>query len=174
MGGIKMKLKKKQDKFDGKVTSWTQRVGVSIIGILTALGTGLIVYTGVMAATYDQPNSNNEYLTYEDVQEEQTETITEEQPSDEITAEVDSSSEDTSNQTSTNEQTPVQTNNSEAYCNRDSVNVRAQAATGTEIIGNLSAGDYVKVLDRYYSDDWIQVSFEGKTGYVYAEYLTFK
>ena len=72
------------------------------------------------------------------------------------------------------EQTPVQTNNNEAYCNVDGVNVRAKAATGTDIIGNLDAGDKVKVLDRYYSDEWIQISFEGEIGYVYAEYLTFK
>ncbi len=180
-----MKPKKKQDQFDGKVTSWTQKVGVSIIGLLTALGAGLIVYTGAMAATYEQSNTNNEYLTYKDVEADQTENVTEEQASNEVTTpELDSS-----NETSTNEQTPVekpveqqaeqeqapvQTNNSEAYCNIDGVNVRAQAATGTEIIGNLSAGDYVEVLDRYYSDEWIQVSFEGKTGYVYVDYLTFK
>ena len=42
------------------------------------------------------------------------------------------------------------------------------------IIGNLNAGDKVKVLDRYYSDEWIQISFEGEIGYVYKEYLTFK
>ena len=58
--------------------------------------------------------------------------------------------------------------------NVDGVNVRAKAATGTDIIGNLDAGDKVKVLDRYYSDEWIQISFEGEIGYVYAEYLTFK
>ena len=53
---------KKKDEFDGKVTSWTQKLGVSIIGLLTALGAGLIVYTGVMAATYEQPKSENDYL----------------------------------------------------------------------------------------------------------------
>ena len=52
---------KKKDEFDGKVTSWTQKLGVSIIGLLTALGAGLIVYTGVMAATYEQPKSENDY-----------------------------------------------------------------------------------------------------------------
>ena len=49
-----------------------------------------------------------------------------------------------------------------------------KAATGTDIIGNLRCRDKVKVLDRYYSDEWIQISFEGESGYVYAEYLTFK
>ena len=59
---------KKKDEFDGKVTSWTQKLGVSIIGLLTALGAGLIVYTGVMAATYEQPKSENDYLTYDKVE----------------------------------------------------------------------------------------------------------
>ena len=68
LGGIAMKFKKTQDEFDGKLTSLSQKVGVSIIGILTALGTGLIIYTGVMAATYDVAQQENEYLTYEDVQ----------------------------------------------------------------------------------------------------------
>ena len=57
-----MKLKKTQDEFDGKLTSLSQKVGVSIIGILTALGTGLIIYTGVMAATYDVSQQENQYL----------------------------------------------------------------------------------------------------------------
>ena len=36
LGGIVMKFKKTQDEFDGKLTSLSQKVGVSIIGILTA------------------------------------------------------------------------------------------------------------------------------------------
>ena len=50
-----MKSKNKQDEFDGKVTSWTQKLGVAFIGILTMLGSVLIIYTGVMAATYEGP-----------------------------------------------------------------------------------------------------------------------
>lgn len=152
MGGIKMKSKKKKDKFDGKVNSWTQKLGVSIIGLLTLLGAGLIVYTGVMAATYDQNKLENDYLTYDEVEE---------------GASADQNSEE-------EEQASVETNNNEAYCNIDGVNIREQAATGTAIIGNLNAGDKVEVLNRYYSDEWVQVSFEGKVGYIYSEYLTFK
>ena len=66
LGGIAMKFKKTQDEFDGKLTSLSQKVGVSIIGLLTALGTGLIIYTGVMAATYNVAQQENQYLTYED------------------------------------------------------------------------------------------------------------
>ena len=188
-----MKSKKTQDEFDGKVTSWTQKIGVSMIGLLTALGAGLIVYTGVMAATHEQPKSENDYLTYDKVEMETSDDSIDvnqdtavDQKQEEVTPPAtDSSNEQSSDQTHETgqqpsekpvqqEQTPVQTNNNEAYCNVDGVNVRAKAATGTDIIGNLDAGDKVKVLDRYYSDEWIQISFEGEIGYVYAEYLTFK
>lgn len=184
---------KKKDEFDEKVTSWTQKLGVSIIGLLTALGAGLIVYTGVMAATYEQPKSENDYLTYDKVEVETSDDSIDvnqdtsvDQKQEEVTPPAtDSSNEQSSDQThetgqqpsekpAQQEQTLVQTNNNEAYCNVDGVNVRAKAATGTDIIGNLDAGDKVKVLDRYYSDEWIQISFEGEIGYVYAEYLTFK
>ena len=67
-----------------------------------------------------------------------------------------------------------ETDNSVAYCNIDGVNVRKEAATGTEIIGNLNEGDEVTVLNRYYNDEWVQISFEGQTGYVYVEYLDFE
>lgn len=170
-----MKSKNKQDEFDGKVTSWTQKIGVSLIGILTILGSGLIIYTGVMAATYEAPKSENEFLTYEDATEQTPEDLTNvdenNAPSEEATPPATDSS---TEQTDSTQNQPTQTNNNEAYCNVDGVNVRSKAATGTDIIGNLNAGDQVQVLDRYYSDEWIQVSFEGKTGYVYVDYLTFE
>lgn len=169
MGGIKMQSKKKQDEFDGKVTSWTQKLGVSIIGLLTALGAGLIVYAGVMAATYEQPKSENDYLTYDEVAVEASD------DSNELASnQTDETEQQPSEKPVQQEQIPVSTNNNEAYCNIDGVNVRAEAATGTDIIGNLDAGDKVEVLDRYYSDEWIQISFEGEIGYVYVDYLTFK
>ena len=168
-----MKSKNKQDEFDGKVTSWTQKLGVAFIGILTILGSVLIIYTGVMAATYEGPKTENEFLTYEET----TESIKEDSTVNEDSIELEETPSATD---SSNEQTDLiqnqkpQTNNNEAYCNIDGVNVRAEAATGTEIIGNLNEGDQVQVLDRYYSEEWVQVSFEGKTGYVYVEYLTFE
>lgn len=169
MGGIKMQSKKKQDEFDGKVTSWTQKLGVSIIGLLTALGAGLIVYTGVMAATYEQPKSENDYLTYDEVEVEASDDSNEP-----ASNQTDETEQQPSEKPVQQEQIPVSANNNEAYCNIDGVNVRAEAATGTDIIGNLDAGDKVEVLDRYYSDEWIQISFEGEIGYVYVDYLTFK
>ena len=148
-----------------KVTSWTQRVGVSMIGLLTALGTGLIMYTGVMAATYEQPKAENEFITYNEVKEE---VQANEEPSDKS---------EVTNQEGENTVTSDQdkkTDHSVAYCNIDGVNVRKEAATGTEIIGNLNEGDEVTVLNRYYNDEWVQISFEGQTGYVYVEYLDFE
>ena len=184
LGGIAMKFKKTQDEFDGKLTSLSQKVGVSIIGILTALGTGLIIYTGVMAATYDVAQQENEYLTYEDVE---ADIITDSNTTDQsaqstessdvvVSTDVtDSSSEaDQSEDTETESEISTPTDNSVAYCNNDGVNVRDEAATGTEIIGNLNTGDEVKVLNRYYNDEWVQISFEGQTGYVHKDFLTFK
>ena len=170
-----MKSKTKQDDFDGKVTSWTQKIGVSLIGILTILGSGLIIYTGVMAANYEAPKSENEFLTYEEETNQTLEATTTVDENNALSEEVTPPSADSSTEQSDSTQNrPTKTNNNEAYCNVDGVNVRTQAATGTDIIGNLNAGDQVQVLDRYYSDDWVQVSFEGKTGYVYVDYLTFE
>ena len=184
LGGIAMKFKKTQDEFDGKLTSLSQKVGVSIIGILTALGTGLIIYTGVMAATYDVSQQENEYLTYEDVE---ADIITDSNTTDQSAQSTESSDvvvstdvTDSSNETDKSEDTETEseistpTDNSVAYCNNDGVNVRDEAATGTEIIGNLNSGDEVKVLNRYYNDEWVQISFEGQTGYVHKDFLTFK
>ena len=179
-----MKFKKTQDEFDGKLTSLSQKVGVSIIGLLTALGTGLIIYTGVMAATYDVSQQENQYLTYEDVE---ADIITDSNTTDQsaqstessdvvVSTDVtDSSTEaDKSEDTQKESEPSTQTDNSVAYCNNDGVNVRDTAATGTEIIGNLNSGDKVKVLNRYYNDEWVQISFEGQTGYVHKDFLTFK
>lgn len=126
-----------------KIKSWKQSVGVCLITVLTCFGVGLIGYMGMMSIIYEEPQADHEYLVYTDEE-----------------AEVESKEETLSKTT-------------EAYCNIDGVNIRAEAATGTEIIGNLDEGDIVDVIDRYYSDEWIQVSFEGKVGYVYIEYLTF-
>ena len=170
-----MKSKTKQDDFDGKVTSWTQKIGVSLIGILTILGSGLIIYTGVMAANYEAPKSENEFLTYEEETNQTLEATTTVDENNALSEEVTPPSADSSTEQSDSTQNrPTQTNNNEAYCNVDGVHVRTQAATGTDIIGNLNAGDQVQVLDRYYSDDWVQVSFEGQIGYVYVDYLTFE
>lgn len=181
----------KENQLEGKVNSLTERIGVSIIGLLTILGVGLIIYTGVKAMTYTPETTDKEYLTMEDTEvipdettpstdESQTteteglETNTEENKATEevTTPEVpDTNTEENKQQESEVPETPQTL---EAICNIDGVNVREEPKTGTTIIGNLIAGDKVTVLNRYYSDEWVQVSFEGKTGYVYHEYLDFE
>lgn len=156
---------KKKSKSNEQVISWTQRIGVSFIGLLTALGAGLIMYTGVMAATYEQPEAENEFIVYDEGQDKN---------------QVNQESSDQNSAANSEGETPAtptedkETDHSVAYCNIDGVNVRKEAATGTEIIGNLNEGDEVTVLNRYYNDEWVQISFEGQTGYVYVEYLDFE
>ena len=156
----------------------------NIASILYMCWPGLIIYTGVMAATYDVAQQENEYLTYEDVE---ADIITDSNTTDQSAQSTESSDvvvstdvTDSSNETDKSEDTETEseistpTDNSVAYCNNDGVNVRDEAATGTEIIGNLNSGDEVKVLNRYYNDEWVQISFEGQTGYVHKDFLTFK
>ena len=186
---------KKKNEFEGKVNSLTERIGVSIIGLLTILGVGLIIYTGVKATTYAPEKNDKEYLTIEDTEVSLNETTpstdesqttepeapeTEEnKPTDEVTTpEVLETPETPATNTEENQLQEPEASETpqtlEAICNIDGVNVRQEPKTGTTIIGNLIAGDRVTVLNRNYSDEWVQVSFEGQTGYVYHEYLDFE
>lgn len=186
-----MKSGKKND-FDGKVSSLTEKIGVSVIGLLTILGVGLIIYTGIKATTYTPQTSDKEYLTLEDTEvnpnenqeasDQPTSTETESPKVDEnVTNQPESDVLETPESPETNvteepeqPEQPEQPETLEAVCNIDGVNVRQEPQTGTTIIGNLIAGDKVTVLNRYFSDEWVQVSFEGQTGYVYHEYLDFE
>ena len=49
------------------------------------------------------------------------------------------------------------------------VNVRAGAGTGTNVLGKINQGTEYTVLDRV--QDWFQISYNGATGYVFAEYF---
>jgi len=170
----------KKHQLEGKVNSLTERIGVSIIGLLTILGVGLIIYTGVEAATYTPETTEREYLTMEDTEVSLNETtpLTDEsqttEPEASETEEDKATEEVTTPEVPETPETPATPQTLEAICNIDGVNVREEPKTGTTIIGNLIAGDKVTVLNRNYSDEWVQVSFEGKTGYVYHEYLNFK
>lgn len=53
---------------------------------------------------------------------------------------------------------------------KGSCNVRAEASTEAEIIGQLEAGDKVKKV-RNADNDWIEVKYDGQTGYVFGELL---
>ena len=60
--------RRNKDEFEDKVSSWSERIGASIIGVLTVLGVGLITYTGVKAVTFETPKVEQEYLTLEDTE----------------------------------------------------------------------------------------------------------
>lgn len=168
-----------KDEFEDKVGSWSERIGASIIGLLTVLGVGLIIYTGVKATTYEAPKSDQEYLTLEDTE------VTTDQPVEEkpATEETTTEDEETQPETPVEEEQPetvqpeqpvVETPQTvEATCNIDGVNIRQEPQTGTTIIGQLISGEKITVLNRNYNDEWVQVSYNGQTGYVYFEYLDF-
>ena len=173
---------KNKDHIEDKVSSWSEKIGASIIAILTILGVGLIIYTGIKATTYEAPQVNEEYLTLEDT--EVVPEITPQASPDNSTEEVTTPEEEVTPQVPVEEkeeeeviqpeQEVVETPQTlEATCNSDRVNVREEAKTGTTIIGQLISGEKITVLNRYYSDEWVQVSYDGQTGYVYHEYLDF-
>lgn len=51
------------------------------------------------------------------------------------------------------------------------LNVRAQASTDSSILGEVQNGAKLKLLKEEKEGDFYQVSYQGKTGYVYAEYV---
>lgn len=177
--------KRNKDEFEDKVGSWSERIGASIIGLLTVLGVGLVIYTGVKAATYEAPKSEQEYLTLEDTdvttdtapETETTDKPTTDETTDATQEEVtqpETPVEDEQEEVVTPEEPVVETPQTmEAICNIDGVNVREEPQTGTTIIGQLISGESITVLNRHYNDEWVQVSYNGQTGYVYFEYLDF-
>ena len=57
------------------------------------------------------------------------------------------------------------------YVNSNALNVRAGNSASTTSLGQLSYGDAVKVTG-YTDNNWYRISYNGATGYVYADYLT--
>lgn len=55
------------------------------------------------------------------------------------------------------------------YYALETVNVRSEPNTSSNILGSLEAGEPVVYLNR--TGKWIKVQYEGKTGYVYGKYL---
>lgn len=51
-----------------------------------------------------------------------------------------------------------------------SVRMRSSASTSSEIVATLDKGSSVSILDTS-DDDWYKISFDGKTGYVSADYV---
>ena len=179
--------RRNKDEFEDKVSSWSERIGASIIGVLTVLGVGLITYTGVKAVTFETPKVEQEYLTLEDTEvtpdvapeaneqdQSVTNTTTEENVTQEEVTQPETPVEETQPEIPQSEQPVVEVPQTvEATCNIDGVNVREEQKTGTTIIGQLISGEKITVLNRNYSDEWVQVSYDGQTGYVYHEYLDF-
>lgn len=50
------------------------------------------------------------------------------------------------------------------------VNLRSDASTDSEVLCKIDAGRDVYV-SGYYDDEWYSVSYDGKAGYIYSEYL---
>ena len=55
-------------------------------------------------------------------------------------------------------------------CNVSALNIRKGVGTTTSVIGLLRQGDKVEILST--EGDWYKISADGKTGYVFAEYIT--
>ncbi|MCI7814624.1 MAG: SH3 domain-containing protein [Lachnospiraceae bacterium] len=70
-------------------------------------------------------------------------------------------------------ETDVQTdpNESVMHANTDDVNIRSESNTDSEILGVLSQGDEVTVLGDA-GNGWINIEFQGITGYVANEFLS--
>lgn len=58
----------------------------------------------------------------------------------------------------------------ETYYTTDKVNVRAEASTDGERLGSVEKGAEVQVVGI--ADDWATVKYDGREGYIKAEYLT--
>ena len=53
--------------------------------------------------------------------------------------------------------------------NTETVKMRSEASTDSKIVMLVSINDKVEIIEK--SGDWYKVKFEGKTGYIYAEYV---
>lgn len=51
----------------------------------------------------------------------------------------------------------------------DSLNVRVEAKDGADVIGKVSGGEEIEILGQ--DGDWYEIEYQGKTGYVAADYI---
>ena len=51
------------------------------------------------------------------------------------------------------------------------LNVRSAPSTSAEIIGRFNTGEKINIITRT-AGEWYKVEFDGKTGFVYAEYIS--
>lgn len=67
--------------------------------------------------------------------------------------------------------TPVPTAKAVRVTVDDSLNVRESASTEANILGSVNDGDELALLSETEQNGWYQVSYNGGTGYVFAEYV---
>lgn len=162
---------------DERIVSWSERIGSTVIGILAIFGISLIIYSGVKAVSYEiPPVTDNTYLTLADTEVEVTtpeESISEQEEGQSGVEGEEVSSDETIEAPTDEGVQPENISGLVATCNVDGVNIREEAQTGTTIIGQMIAGETISVLNRHYSEEWVQVSYEGQIGYVYYDYLNF-
>ena len=56
--------------------------------------------------------------------------------------------------------------------NTETVKMRAKASTESNVITLVSQDEKVEIIEK--SEDWYKVNYDGKTGYIYAKYVTAK
>lgn len=54
----------------------------------------------------------------------------------------------------------------------DSLNVRSEASTDSEILGTAEAGDEFEVVAQDDTSEWVEISYFGQNAYVFAEFVT--
>lgn len=56
--------------------------------------------------------------------------------------------------------------------NANSVNIRTAPSTSSKVIGHVQLGDYVHVTGNVLCTEWYECEFNGKTAYIWDNYLT--
>ena len=54
----------------------------------------------------------------------------------------------------------------------DSLNVRSEASTDSEILGTAEAGEVFEVVAQDDTSEWVEISYFGQNAYVFAEFVT--
>lgn len=149
------------------VSPLAERLGVFLIAIITIMGAALIVYTGFHATLYS-PEERPELLTREDVDLDLD--LASDEGDQEEPQENDGESNSTDDQDE-NEDNDYDTNLSTSFTGvitDDGVNVRVnpEANELTSILVQLHTGDEIEVINSDYNEDWVQVRYNGDTGYI--------
>jgi len=155
-----------------KVSPWAERIGVYTISLLTLLGVGLITYTGMRALIHDDAPELPELLNHEQIVQNSNLTDNE----DEVTDTEEDSSDDDTEEEEQEEQEPTEESELTSFIGliiENGVNVREapEANDSVDILTQLNEGDRIQVLNSDYNEDWMEVEYENRTGYVYKEFI---